>query len=116
MDLQARGDFGCGRAFAVRRTEAILGIATNGRNQKVLNCPACGAKQSLLRLRPEFQCASCHEKLRSNSLGLGMIGLIVSFLPSFLWFDGWLGSVALAAVLVLVLTPFVRITLAGGRD
>ena len=90
----------------------------------MLQCPKCHAKQSALTLRSEFHCPNCGATLMSNALSLGIIGMLLLFVPTFLLpTTGWPWAAELAAYLALgaltipILLPFVRLKLdSGTRD
>lgn len=82
----------------------------------MMECPHCRAKQSLWRLRTEFACSRCGGQIRSNAMSLGIIGIALASVATFLLpSSGWsliaevLGYLAVSAMVVLLLLPFVRL-------
>lgn len=106
--------------------EAVSGMKQAiKRNDKksLLACPRCGSRQGLLSLRNQYECQTCHARLRTNSMSLGIVGMALAFIPTFLLpTSGWnflselLAYLVVGVLIVAVLSPFVRISLDGESE
>jgi hypothetical protein len=79
-------------------------------------CPHCEAKYPLWRIRPEFSCDSCGRLIKSNTIGLGVVAMvlasIISFvLPSASWSlaKTLIAYAGICGVVTAILAPFVSL-------